>query len=155
MREISTLAGVDAALVNRYFGSKEGLFAEVIGGAFHVEEHLPASLDTVGEFLVGEIMREDEDDAAGFNPLRLLLLAASSPDTAAMASERFHAEFVQPLARKLGGRDADLRATLIGSYVLGLATMRHLLRAPALSPASRRKVTALTGQAIQACATPG
>ena len=29
-REIAADAGVTAALVNRYFGSKEGLFAEVI-----------------------------------------------------------------------------------------------------------------------------
>ena len=30
VREIAADAGVDAAMVNRYFGSKEGLFAEVI-----------------------------------------------------------------------------------------------------------------------------
>src|SRR5262245_38036616 len=30
VREIAADAGVTAALVNRYFGSKEGLFAEVI-----------------------------------------------------------------------------------------------------------------------------
>jgi AcrR family transcriptional regulator len=36
VREIAADAGVDAAMVNRYFGSKEGLFAEVIERAFDI-----------------------------------------------------------------------------------------------------------------------
>jgi AcrR family transcriptional regulator len=151
VREIGKAAGVDAALVNRYFGSKEGLFAQAIGGAFHVDEHLPVSFERLGEHLVDEVMATGDDADAAFNPLRLLLLAASSPATAAMVSDRFHAEFVLPLAKKLRGRDPELRAALIGSYVIGLATMRHLLSSPALVSASRRKVMALTGDAIQAC----
>ncbi|MDM0004992.1 TetR family transcriptional regulator [Variovorax sp. J22G73] len=156
VREIGRAAGVDAALVNRYFGNKEMLFAEVVQGAFRVEEHLPESLDTLGEFLVKGVMAEgsanDEgstDD--GFNALRLLILAAASPETAATVSAQFHAEFVAPLAKKLRGRDAELRAALIGSYVIGLATMRHLLDSPTLADASQRKLAALAGEAIQAC----
>jgi hypothetical protein len=58
-----------------------------------------------------------------FNPLRLLLLGATIPDMAGMASARFHAEFVEPLAGKLRGRDAKIPAALIGSYSIGLATI--------------------------------
>ena len=36
VREIAADAGVDAAMVNRYFGSKEGLFAEVVECAFEI-----------------------------------------------------------------------------------------------------------------------
>ncbi|MFM0045618.1 TetR family transcriptional regulator [Paraburkholderia sediminicola] len=150
LREIASEAGVDAALVSRYFGGKEGLFAQVVEGAFHVEEHLPESLDTVGEFLVAEVMAES-NVTGEFNPLRLLLLGATSPDTAEMVSARFHAEFVQPLARKLKGRDAEIRAALIGSYVIGLATMRHMLESPTLTSASSRKVAAFVAAAIQTC----
>ncbi|CAN5329261.1 TetR family transcriptional regulator [soil metagenome] len=154
VRDISAAAGVDAALINRYFGTKESLFAEVIRGAFHVEDHLPESMNQLGEFLVGQILGEAEDRTPSFNPLRLLLLAASSPETAAIVARQFDAEFVRPLAKRLRGRDAALRATLIASYVIGLATMRHLLEAPELSRTSLRKTSVWTGQAIQACATP-
>lgn len=141
---------MDAALVSRYFGGKEGLFAQVVEDAFHIDEHLPESLDKLGQFLVAEVMADSE--AAGeFNPLRLLLLGATSPETADSVSARFHAEFVQPLARKLKGRDAGLRAALIGSYVIGLATMRHMLESPMLVNASSRKVAAFVAVAIQAC----
>ena len=34
MREIASAAGVDARLIGRYFGSKEGLFAEVVDASY-------------------------------------------------------------------------------------------------------------------------
>lgn len=150
-RDIAGEARVDAALVNRYFGSKKDLFAEVIAGAFHLDEHLPASLDALGESLVHEIMREPLEGEGDFNPLRLLLLAVGSPDTVAIVSAQFHAEFVLPLAKLLRGRDAEMRAALIGSYLIGLATMRHLLESPPLVAAQQRKTALLVGAAIQAC----
>ena len=51
-RDIAADAGVDAALVNRYFGSKEKLFLEVIEGGFRVDEHLSDNLDELGAHLV-------------------------------------------------------------------------------------------------------
>lgn len=150
LREIAAAAGVDAALVSRYFGGKEGLFAQVVEGAFLVEEHLPDSLDTLGKFLVAEVMA-DASVSEEFNPLRLLLLSATSPDMAKLVSERFHAEFVKPLSKMLRGRDAEVRAALIGSYLIGLATMRHMLVSPALANASSPKVAVFVGAAIQAC----
>jgi AcrR family transcriptional regulator len=151
VREISRSAGVDAALVNRYFGNKEKLFAEVVLGAFDVEEHLPDSLDSLGAFLVKGVMGDGEPEDEGFNPLRLLILAAASPETAPVVSAQFHAEFVVPLAGRLGGRDSEMRAALIASYVIGLATMRHLLGSPVLASASQRKLAGLAAAAIQKC----
>lgn len=154
-REIATDAGVDAALVNRYFGGKEKLFAAAIEGAFRIEEHLPDRLDDLGEHLAGQIMDDaDELEAGEPDSLRLLLRAAASPSTAALVSARFHAEFVTPLARLLRGRDTELRAAMIASYVIGLATMKHALGSPALTGAARRKAVARVGAAIQSCVDP-
>ena len=41
-RDIAADAGVDAALVNRYFGSKEKLFDEAIEDAFAIKDHFDA-----------------------------------------------------------------------------------------------------------------
>jgi AcrR family transcriptional regulator len=150
LREIAAEAGADAALINRYFGSKEGLFMQVLKGAFLIEEHLPASLDKLGEVLVAQVMAEP-DDPEEFDALQLLLLSATSPEMAAKVSGAFHAEFVVPLAKTLGGRDADVRAALIGSYVIGLATMRHMLESPSLLKSSSKKVATFVGTAIQTC----
>lgn len=156
IREIATDAGVDSALVNRYFGNKEGLFAQVVQGAFDVEEHLPVEMANIGEFLAEQVLRDgNETDNGGFNPLKLLLLAAASPDTAGIVSDRFHAEFVQPLAEKLGGENTPIRAALIGSYVIGLATMRHLLHSPAFDVKSGLEAARRVSTAIQACVDNG
>lgn len=151
-RDIAAGAGVDASLVNRYFGGKAQLFEEAIDGVFVLDEVLHAPLAGLGDRLVRLIM--DDGDAAprdDLDALRLLLRAAAVPATAALVSARFHAELVLPLARRLRGRDADVRASVIASYVIGLATMTHALGAAALGPAAMRKVIATAGAAIQAC----
>jgi len=155
-REIAGDAGVDAALVNRYFGGKEKLFAEVIHGGFLIQEELLADLDTLGASLVQQTLGSPKaaakgEDATAFDALGVLLRATGNSPIAAMVAERFQAEFVHPLAKRLRGRDAELRATLIASYLIGLATMHHGLQSPALSGPARRKAAATVAAAIQDC----
>ncbi len=158
-REIAADAGVDAALVIRYFGNKQQLFAEVIEGGFVLGDQLSSSLGTLGESLVQRILAEPKTRAkssipAAFDALGVLLRATGNPPIAALVSDCFHAEFVRPLAKLLRGRDAELRATLIASYLIGLATMRHGLDSPALAGPARKKAAAAVAAAIQACVSP-
>jgi AcrR family transcriptional regulator len=155
-REIAADAGVDAALVSRYFGSKEKLFIEVLNGGFQVENHLvqlqddPSRLADLGTHLATQVMH-DPGDEAEFDALRVLLRASGDPAVAAIVSQRFHAEFVLPLAKLLRGRDAEMRAALIASYVIGLATMRYALASPGLKNGVQRQIVKSVGAAIQAC----
>lgn len=162
-REIAGDAGVDAALVNRYFGGKENLFAEVITGGFVLSEDLGADVSAIGETLVRQVLAatparekrakaEALDEPAPFNGLSVLLRAIGNPPIAAMVAERFQAEFVRPLAKLIGGRDAELRATLMASYMIGLATMRHGMGSAVLAGPARKKAAASAAAAIQACA---
>jgi AcrR family transcriptional regulator len=153
-RDIAADAGVDAALVNRYFGGKEKLFEEAIAGAFLLDEELVAEMATFGEQMTRRVMDEsDPRHQAKFDALGLLLRSAGSPVTSALVAARFHTEFVEPLAKRLRGRDAGLRAGLIASYVIGLATMKLALGSPVLGSAAQRKTIAIVGAAIQACVT--
>lgn len=152
VRDIASDAGVDAALVNRYFGGKELLFEAVIQGAFELRGHLAESMDDLGRHLARQILADpDGVPMEGFDPLRLLLRAAGNPETAGKVSACFHAEFVLPLATLLRGADAPQRAALAASYIIGLATMRHALGSPLLANAGMAKAVALAGAAIQAC----
>jgi hypothetical protein len=56
---------------------------------------------------------------------------------------------VKPLANLLRGRDPELPAALIASHVIGLATMRHALKSPALTAAAQNEAIAIVGAAIQ------
>ena len=153
-REIAADAGVDAALVNRYFGGKDNLFAEVITGGFALHPDLAANLGTLGTALVEQVLGADErgkrNAPAGLAALSVLLCATGNPPIAALVSERFHEEFVRPLAKLLRGRDTEVRAALIASQVIGLATLRHGLGSPVLSGAGRKKAGAMVAESIQA-----
>ena len=106
-----------------------------------------------GELIATLVFQGNEERReARFDALGILLRASGSPATQARVSERFHADFVLPLSRLLRGRDAELRAALIASYLVGLATMKHALDSPLLQgAAAQRKVVAAMGAAIQAC----
>jgi AcrR family transcriptional regulator len=152
-RDIAADAGVDAALVNRYFGGKEKLFDEAIVDAFAIKDHFDGlDMSMFGEIITTLVMEgSQERREARFDALGILLRASGSPATQERVSARFHADFVLPLARLLRGRDAELRAALIASYLIGLATMKHALGSPLLGAATQRKVVATVGAAIQAC----
>ena len=152
-RDIAADAGVDAALVNRYFGGKEKLFDEAIVDAFAIKDHFAGvDMSRFGELITGLVIDGSEERReARFDALGILLRASGSPATQERVSERFHADFVLPLSRLLRGRDAELRAALIASYLIGLATMKHALGSPLLGDATRRKSVATIGAAIQAC----
>ena len=152
-RDIAADAGVDAALVNRYFGSKEKLFDEAIQDAFAIKDHFDAiDMSAFGELITTMVLDGSaERRATGFDALGILLRSSGSPATHDRVSDRFHADFVLPLARLLRGRDAELRAALIASYLIGLATMKHALASPLLADAARRKTIATVSEAIQGC----
>jgi AcrR family transcriptional regulator len=152
-RDIAADAGVDAALVNRYFGGKEKLFDEAIVDAFAIKDRFDdMDMRGFGQLITTLVVEGSEERrAAGFDALGILLRASGSPATQERVSERFHADFVLPLARLLRGRDAELRAALIASYLIGLATMKHALGSPLLGAATQRKAVATVSAAIQAC----
>jgi len=152
-RDIAADAGVDAALVNRYFGGKEKLFDEAIVDAFAIKDHFAGiDMSTFGELITTLVIEGSEERrAARFDALGILLRASGSPATQQRVSARFHADFVLPLSRLLRGRDAELRAALIASHLIGLATMKHALGSPLFNDATRRKTVAVVGAAIQAC----
>jgi AcrR family transcriptional regulator len=124
VREIAARAGVDPALINRYFGSKEGLFSEVIGGKFDLRHIAGDDLSTLGETMLRAICKKKSDD--GHDPLAALLRSYSSE----VAREKLRAAmihgFVEPLAARLSGPNARERAELVGSTLLGILVYRAI-----------------------------
>ena len=129
IRMIAEAARVDPALVIRYFGNKDALFAQVI----EVDLDLPQDLSgaaTVGESLVARFLDLWEDDTRG---LPILLRAATTNDVAAEKVRSVFAGQIVPFARRLGpGAGAERRAALVVSQLFGFALCRYILR---LSPA--------------------
>ena len=151
-RAIAKEAGVDAALIHHYFGSKEGLFQAVLNAAIRPEQ------------LEALVVSESPDDWG-----RQLVRAAdkvwTSPAAPALKAvvrrvlvghEGVLREFV---TRSLFNRflshiegpetERRLRASLIGSQMSGLVIARHIVGIEPLASLSTDEVADLIGPVLQ------
>lgn len=140
VREIAARAGVDPALINRYFGSKEGLFSEVIGGKFDLRHIVGDELSTLGETMLRAICTKK--GAEGHDPLRALLRSYGSDVAREKLRSAIVQGFVEPLAARLSGSNPVERAELVGSALLGIVLYRAIA-GPLSDEERERMVTAM------------
>ena len=153
IRQVAELAGVDPALVHHYFGTKQGLFVAAVQLPVNPVERLSAVLaddpERVGERLV-ETFLAIWDHATDRSPLLTLVRSAvGDEDAAAMLREFITAEILGPIASRLGSPDAPLRATLVGSQLIGLAMARYIVKVEPLASAPAAQVAAAVGPTLQ------
>jgi len=132
LRQIAQEAGADVALVQRYFGGKEGLFAEALKAAFH-----SGRLDTWerGRFpadIAAAMVAAPHADEAGTESFQFLLRAAVSGTTEPLARQALQDRFIDPLSRWVGGPRATARGRMMTALIIGLLVER-LVRGRALS----------------------
>lgn len=120
LREIAADAGVDAALVSRYFGSKEELFVEVLNCAPDATELFQGEKGDFGERVVAKLL-DDPKKEDGFDHLLIMLRSASSPAAAEPLRRSMRTRFHDPFSAWLGGPNADVRARLAGNVIMGVA----------------------------------
>ena len=138
VREIAADAGVDAALVSRYFGSKEELFAEVLSCGGKPSELLEAGRDGLAERAAQLLL--DEPKEGKLEDMMIMLASASSPRAGELVRESIRDRFHDPVAELIGGPNAELRARLFGSLLMGLAVSRSLNGDYDADPAMRGRI---------------
>jgi AcrR family transcriptional regulator len=153
MRAVARDAGVDAALVHRFHGSKEDLFVAAMELPISPGRLVPALLaegvDGLGERLVRTLL-ELFDRPAAFAPFLALIRGAASNDhAAAMLREFLTREVLGRLAAAASPDRPELRASLAGSQIVGLAMARYVVAVPPLATTDRDTVVACVGPAIQ------
>ncbi|TWD82212.1 TetR family transcriptional regulator [Kribbella amoyensis] len=142
VRDIAKDAGVTAMLVNRYFGSKEGLFTEVVDVVFAPPTMVPGDpgpatglARSTAEALVGRT-----DPAAGqLGPFDLMLRSAANPRAAEIIRAGIEQHVGARFAAALDGPHASERAELGLSLLAGVWLLRTVIGTPALreTPAAR------------------
>jgi AcrR family transcriptional regulator len=125
VREIAAAAGVNAALVNRYFGSKEALFETVITEGFSIRPLLSGDRKRFAVLLAEYVLSKSTEDS--FDATHALVRSAGSQPAAELMGRAMEHQFVAPLAQWLGGPDAKLRAAMIAALLAGTAVMRDVL----------------------------
>jgi AcrR family transcriptional regulator len=138
VREIAAGAGVTAMLVNRYFGSKEKLFAEVAADTMRDPVILSADNLRAPDFADALARSLVEVTAPGQTPLDgflILLHSASSPRAAEIGREWIRRGHQSTLEAMLEGPDAVERAGVFLALVAGLQVMRQMMEIPSLADA--------------------
>ena len=152
VREIAADAGVTAALVNRYFGSKEGLFAEVIKRALDIRHLLSGRRADLADHLARVMVYgQEESGDRGHAPLLLLLHSAAEPGALELFRRDLNRNVLPLLAEQIGGDHAAVRAVMVMAQLTGFAIMHHVLRPKALADARGEELVALLSRSLAAC----
>ncbi len=152
VREIAADAGVTAALVNRYFGSKEKLFAEVIEHAFDIQHLLPDQRDNLADHLARVMVYGQEDLGDWeYTPLLLLLHSTAEPRAVELFRWDLNRTALPLLAEQIGGEDAAVRAAMVIAQLTGFAIMHHVHRPKAFADARGEELVALLSRSLAAC----
>jgi AcrR family transcriptional regulator len=154
MRDIATRADVDAALVHHYFGTKQRLFMSVMNLPFDARVVQALLLGPgpagVGSRLVRFFLGVWDEQPA-VRPILTGIVRSATTDPAAAALLR---EFLgrQGLFEVVGQIAADrheLRTTLVGSQLIGLAMARYIVRIEPLASLPPESIVAAIGPTIE------
>jgi AcrR family transcriptional regulator len=135
VREIAASAGVTAMLVNRYFGSKELLFAEVVEATFARRTLIGDDPATLARDVAAALVTGPADEEESVDGFLLMLRSASNPRAVEILRDAIERHFQRHLADLLPGGEAGERAALILCAVAGVQLMRHVLASPAVTGA--------------------
>jgi AcrR family transcriptional regulator len=153
IRSVAAEALVDPALVLHYFESKQQLFLAAVELPFDVAD-LVEQIRTGPRAKVGErvvefalgVLRNPEALARWTGMIRA---AASDPDAAAVLRDVLNERIFEPLAEALGSDDAQLRANLASSQMVGIVMARYVIAIEPLASAEDETIAAAIAPTIQ------
>lgn len=117
-REIADLAGINLTLINRYFGSKLGLFEKAVLPHLDLEPLLHGSPDNVARRLAE--LYVDTGPKDGFDAFVVLVRSIDSTEAGPLLMARLQDQALEPLMNILEGPSKHARATLIATQLAGL-----------------------------------
>ncbi len=168
LRDIAAAAGATAALVNRYFGTKEQLFKAVLeSGKPMFFERLLVDRAQFGESVARIIVYGDrgeppaapdstgagEEESAPRSPdnVSYVVHSLGNPVVAGMIREVLDNEATPKLAAWLGGGpDARLRAEMVFALFAGVHAMRQVVGTGALREADSERLIRVLAPMLQA-----
>lgn len=153
IREIASLAGADAALVSRYFGSKEELFSEVLCSGDRGIDVIGNALEGLPE-RVADIMFDPEKDGKPMEDVLIMLHSGNSPVAAPLVQASIEDRFHGPFAEVIGGENAAVRSQLFGSLLLGLSITQQISGDLAKTPEIREKLKSRLADIIRLAIAP-
>lgn len=126
VRDIARDVGVDAALVSRYFGSKEELFTAVLDSCATSSELTQGERADFGRRVARAVIFDSRKKQTKLKGLLIMLRSVSSTKTTELVQRAGSARFFDPFSAWVGGEDAAVRARLAAAFVMGMAVSREI-----------------------------
>jgi AcrR family transcriptional regulator len=144
IRSIAADAAIDPAMVMRYFGSKDRLFAAAAEFDLRLPDFSGVPRDRLGEAVMRHFLSVWEED----DTFRALLRAAVTNEAATERMRELFAAQLAPALRQLAVDQPALRAGLIASQSLGFALCRYILEIEPIAALPRDDAVAWLGPTL-------
>jgi AcrR family transcriptional regulator len=154
VRSIGKAAGVDAALVHHYFGTKEQVFAAAIEVSFGPALELPGALAAGGPEGMGErvarfMLGVWEDPATREPLLAIVRSAVTNEQAAAVFRDLVGRRVLARVAGELPAADPEFRVQLAAAQLVGIIMLRYVVRVEPVASASAEELVAIVAPALQ------
>lgn len=152
VREIAAGAGVTAMLINRYFGSKEKLFAAVVARTMATPTILtPEILDSAkpGEAIARALVELTRAGATPLDGFLIMHRSGSSKRAAQIGRAEIEKHHHRAMTDALRGGLAANRAAVVLSLVAGFQIMRQMIGLSALTKAKPKDLVRILAPLFQ------
>jgi len=152
LREIAKGAGVTAMLVNRYFGSKERLYAEVVADTMATPSVLTTtSINSAapGKDIAAALIDRTKAGALPLDGFLIMLYSLSSKRAGAIQREQIESHHQRAMTAAIRGAMAPQRAALVLSLIAGFQVMRQMIGLSALAEADSKALKKILGPLFQ------
>jgi AcrR family transcriptional regulator len=152
IRAIAAAAGVDAALVHHYFGSKDDLFVAALELPVDPRAVIGAAVAGPAEEAAEKLLRTFLSvwDDPGFQPALLATVRRIlEPGGDKLIREGFLPVVLVPVGEQLGIDSPELRMPLVASQVIGLILARYVIRIDAIASLDSDRLVAIYAPTIQ------
>jgi AcrR family transcriptional regulator len=152
VRRIARRAGVDAAMVNHWFGGKDALFAATIEIPIDPAELrarlLPGDPDGLGERMVRTFLTVW--DATGGGPLAALIQSVAGHERGAeLLREFLRNVLIGPVVGAVAPDQPELRGTLVATQMIGLGMARYVVALEPLASVDHETLIAAVAPNVQ------
>ena len=157
VREIAKGAGVTAMLVNRYFGSKEQLFAEVMAETMDAPSILTGEIinsPNPGEAIAAALVDQTRTGATPLDGFLITLHSASSKRAAKIGRKQIEGHHHKVMTAALSGDLAPQRAALVLALIAGFQVMRQMIGLSALAEVEPKALTKILTPIFQQLIRP-
>ena len=152
VRAVAASAGVDAALVHHYFGSKDDLFVAALELPVDPRQRLAEVVaqgpDGAGERMT-RVFLSVWDDPDLRLPLIGLARSVLDPSGQRLLRDGFVPAVLHPVGVALGIDRPEVRMPLVASQVIGLILTRYVLEVEPIASMSADDLVAIYGPTIQ------